>query len=138
MLASGAMPLAAYNLQATNSRGAKASCMSSEEHAIELLLRSPRFDIEEIMELFDIGDREFRELARTNPTIARLLKERRLGTLEPLAVQPHKCGVCGEWFLPYGADKQCSDPCKRTAQSDRLVRAQERKRTIHASAQRLT
>lgn len=112
--------------------------MSGAEHAIELLLRSPRFDIEEIMELFDVGDREFRELAHDNPTIARLLQERRLGKLKPLPVQPRKCGVCSEWFLPYGADRQCSDPCKRTAQADRRVRAQERKRTIHASAQRLT
>ena len=111
--------------------------MSGEEHAIELLLRSPRFDIEQIMELLDVGDREFRELARDNPNVARLLEERRLGTLKALPVQPRQCGVCGEWFLPYGADRQCSDPCKRTAQADRLVRAQERKRVVHASMQRL-
>ena len=112
--------------------------MSGEQHAIELLLRSPRFDVEQIMELLDVGDRVFRELVRDNPNIARLLEERRLGTLKPLAEQPRKCGVCGEWFLPYGADRQCSDPCKRTAQADRLVREQERKRAVHASMQRLT
>ena len=112
--------------------------MSGEQHAIELLLRSPRFDVEQIMELLDVGDREFRELVRDNPNIARLLEERRLGTLKPLAEQPRQCGVGGEWFLPYGSDRECSDPCKRTAQADRVVRAQERKRTVHASMQRLT
>lgn len=80
---------------------------------MELLLRSPRLDIGQIMELLDIGDREFRDFARSNPKIADLLERRRLGTLEPPAVEPRQCGSCEEWFLPYASDRYCSDACKR-------------------------
>lgn len=84
-----------------------------EENAMELLLRSVRLDIGQIMELLDIGDRELRDYARSNPKIADLLERRRLGTLQPLAVEPRQCGSCGEWFLPYASDRYCSDACKR-------------------------
>ena len=88
----------------------------TDETAVALLLRSTRLEIGQIMELMDIGDREFREMACRNQTIARRLEERRLGTLRELKSEPRACKACGEWFLPYGSDRYCSDGCKRTAQ----------------------
>ena len=86
-----------------------------EETAIALLLRSPHLEVGQIMELMDIGDREFRDMASRNGDIAQRLEERRLGTLRPIDSEPRCCKSCREWFVPYGHDRYCSDACKRTA-----------------------
>ncbi len=86
-----------------------------EETAIALLLRSPHLEVGQIMELMDIGDREFRDMASRNGDIAQRLEERRLGTLRPIDSEPRRCRSCREWFVPYGHDRYCSDACKRTA-----------------------
>ena len=82
------------------------------ENAIEHLLRSPRFDVGTIIDLFDVSDREFRDMARRNPVIEDLLKARRLGQLESRAKDPRECPACGEWFVPYGRARYCSDACR--------------------------
>ena len=92
---------------------------SVEEAAVALLLRSPHLEIGQIMELMDIGDREFRDMAGRNGAIAQRLQERRHGTLRPLNSEPRRCKSCNEWFLPYGSDRYCSDGCKRTGQLSR-------------------
>lgn len=107
--------------------------MTLEENAIELLLRSPKLDVGTIIDLLDVGDREFREMAKRNRTIARLLETRRLGELEPLTSDPVECPVCSEWFVPYGASKFCSDTCKTTGRIERIERAKERERGIPSS-----
>ena len=86
-----------------------------DEAAIALLLRSPHLEVGQIMELMDIGDREFRDMASRNGDIAQRLEERRLGTLRPIDSEPKCCKSCREWFVPYGHDRYCSDACKRTA-----------------------
>ena len=86
--------------------------MTLEEKAIELLLRSPRLDVGTIIDLLDVGDREFRDMARRNETICNLLEARRSGKLEPPTSEPAQCPVCTEWFVPYGASKYCSDACR--------------------------
>lgn len=93
--------------------------MELEESALELMLRSPRFDVGQIMELLDIGDREFREIAQRNERIARLLEERREGTLKPPKSEPRRCRSCKEWFMPYASDRYCSDNCKEVARLTR-------------------
>ena len=55
--------------------------MNIEENAVALLLRSPRLDVGTIMDLLDLGDREFREMTTRNPQIHKLLEARREGTL---------------------------------------------------------
>ena len=86
---------------------------SLEENAIALLLRSPSLDVGTIMDLLDVGDRDFREMARRNARIAELLEARRLGTLEPIKGEPKQCPACGEWFMPYASARFCSDTCKK-------------------------
>ena len=94
-----------------------------DETAVALLLRSPHLEVGQIMELMDIGDREFRDMASRNGDIAQRLEERRLGTLRPIKSEPRRCKSCREWFLPYGHDRYCSDACKRTAQCQKPHRA---------------
>ena len=86
--------------------------MTLEEKAIELLLRSPRLEAGTILDLLDVGDREFRDMARRNRTIARLLEARRAGQLKPPKSEPIQCPVCSEWFVPYGSSRFCSDTCR--------------------------
>lgn len=86
------------------------------ETAVLLLLRSPRFALGEILELLDIGEREFREIAKRNVKIGKLLEERRLGQLKPFDKEPRQCPQCREWYVPYGADRFCSDECKKAGQ----------------------
>jgi len=86
-----------------------------EETAVALLLRSPHLEVGQIMELMDIGDREFRDMVCRNSDIARLLEERRAGALRPIKAEPRRCRSCNEWFQPYGSDRFCSDSCKRAA-----------------------
>ena len=71
-----------------------------DEAAVALLLRSPHLEIGQIMELMDIGDREFRDMADRNHDIAERLEERRIGALQPLKSAPKRCKSCNEWFLP--------------------------------------
>lgn len=93
----------------------KAFTMTVEEKAIELLLRSPRLAAGTILDLLDVGDHEFREMAARNPTIAKLLEARRAGELRPPKSEPVTCAACGEWFVPYGAARFCSDTCRTAA-----------------------
>ena len=90
-----------------------------DETAVALLLRSPHLEVGQIMELMDIGDREFRDMASRNGDIAQRLEERRLGTLRPIKSEPRRCKSCREWFVPYGHDRYCSDACKHTAQCNK-------------------
>lgn len=89
--------------------------MTLEENAVELLLRSPKLDVGTIIDLLDVGDLEFRAMARRNPAIENLLETRRLGELEPLASEPIECPACSDWFVPYGSSRFCSDICKTTS-----------------------
>ncbi len=98
--------------------------MTLEEKAIELLLRSPRLEAGTILDLLDVGDREFREMALRNRTIARLLEARRAGALELPKSEPIECPVCAEWFVPYGSSRFCSDTCRTAG----LIRDQGRAR----------
>lgn len=82
------------------------------ENAIVHLLRSPRFDVGTIIDLFDVSDREFRDMAKRNPVIEDLLEARRLGKLERRVSEPLQCPACGEWFVPYGRARYCSDACR--------------------------
>ncbi len=86
--------------------------MTLEEKAIELLLRSPRLAAGTILDLLDVGDREFRDMAARNPTIAKLLEARRAGELTAPKSEPTQCAACGEWFVPYAAARFCSDTCR--------------------------
>ena len=98
--------------------------MTLEEKAIELLLRSPRLEAGTILDLLDVGDREFREMALRNRTIAKLLEARRAGALKPPKSEPIECPVCVEWFVPYGSSRFCSDTCRTAG----LIRDESRTR----------
>ena len=86
--------------------------MNLEENAVVLLLRSPHLGVGAIMDLLDLGDREFREMTARNPRIHQLLEARRDGTLSDIEVEPKQCLACSEWFIPYASERYCSDPCK--------------------------
>ncbi len=95
----------------TNSSGAH---LSDAEHALVLLLRSPRLSISTIMELLEIGDLEFRRLSQENEQIAQLLAARREGTLVPRQSQDvERCQGCDELYVPYAGRKVCSDTCAK-------------------------
>lgn len=96
--------------------------MTLEERAVELLLRSPRLPTGKILDLLDMGDREFREMALRNQNIARLLEARRTGKLKPPKSEPAQCAACEEWFVPYGAARFCSDACRTAG----LLRSESR------------
>lgn len=87
--------------------------------ALELLLRSPRLNIDTILRLLDIDERDFRTLVKTNPALGGLLKQRSQGLLELQGTEPRKCPMCKEWFLPYAGSKLCSDECKAADRIDR-------------------
>ena len=102
--------------------------MTLEEKAIELLLRSPRLEAGTILDLLDVGDREFREMARRNRTIAKLLEARRAGELKPPKSEPVQCPVCSEWFVPYGSSRFCSDTCRTAGRIRGEGRSRHRRR----------
>lgn len=102
--------------------------MTLEEKAIELLLRSPRLEAGTILDLLDVGDREFREMARRNRTIAKLLEARRAGALKPPTSEPIQCPVCSEWFVPYGSSRFCSDTCRTAGRFREGGRGRHRRR----------
>ncbi len=87
--------------------------------ALELLLRSPRLNIDTILRLLDIDERDFRDLVKANPAVGGLLKQRSQGLLELQGTEPRKCPMCKEWFLPYAGSKLCSDECKAADRIDR-------------------
>ena len=104
-----------------DSKAAKedAALNSTEDaaQALMLLLRSPRLSLSTIMELLEIGDREFRELSATNEQVARLLQARRDGTLVDRPVPDVlRCEGCGELYVPYAGRKVCSDTCAKICQ----------------------
>jgi len=90
-----------------------------QANALELLLRSPRLNIDTILRLLDIDERDFRALVKVNPALGGLLKQRSQGLLELPGTKPRKCPICSDWFLPYAGDKLCSDECKAADQIDR-------------------
>ena len=104
-------------------REAGAGTSSDEDRlqadALELLLRSPRLNIDTILRLLDIDEREFRALVKVNPALGGLLKQRSQGLLELPGTEPRKCPMCREWFLPYAGDRLCSDECKAADKIDR-------------------
>lgn len=102
--------------------------MTLEEKAIELLLRSPRLEAGTILDLLDVGDGEFREMARRNATIAKLLEARRAGDLKPPKSEPVQCPVCSEWFVPYGSSRFCSDTCRTAGRIRGEGRSRHRRR----------
>ena len=89
---------------------------------VMLLLRSPRLSVSLILELLDIGDAEFRQMCRDYPRIADLLEARRCGALQAETVEPVCCPGCGNWFLPYGGARQCSDECRQIVRIERASR----------------
>ena len=97
--------------------------MTLEEEAIMLLLRSPRLSVGTIIDLLEVSDREFRDMAQRNERIAALLARRRDGTLDQTPVEPAQCPACEEWFVPYAAARYCSDSCRSV---DRLRRPSAR------------
>lgn len=86
-----------------------------QESGAMLLLRSPRLSVSLVLELLDIGDAEFRRMCLDNARIAELLDARRNGTLELEPPDLVVCPGCGDWFLPYGGSRHCSDECRRIA-----------------------
>jgi hypothetical protein len=91
-----------------------------EETAAALLLRSPRLSVSRILELLDISDAEFRRMCAGNGRILELLEARRAGTLKSDPAEFATCPGCGDWFVPYGGARCCSDECRAI---DRIQRA---------------
>ena len=114
------------SLQNAISEPAKIARMSLVEEALALLLRSPRLEVSTIIELLDVGDREFREIVKRNTHIATLLDERRCGRLEAPRAEPTQCAACDDWFLPYAAARFCSDGCRNIARLQRVPRSRAR------------
>ena len=97
------------------------SFVTLEEQALSLLLRSPRLSLSQILELLDVGDAEFRAIALRNNSVANLLEARKEGTLQSEAPAPRQCPSCTDWFVPYGAARFCSDPCKSIGRLKRAI-----------------
>jgi len=105
-----------------------------EQKACKLLLRSPRLTISQIMSLMDIGDRQFRELIKTDKEIRRLIKQRKDGKLKPYQVETSQCLICEDLFRPYGSTDFCSDECAKTASIDRRKSRVEQLRAKHLTS----
>tara|TARA_Y100001934_G_scaffold142261_1_gene171175 strand:+ start:1842 stop:2222 length:381 start_codon:yes stop_codon:yes gene_type:complete len=86
-----------------------------EEQACELLLRSPRLSVSQVLELLDISDSEFRQMLKGNTEIATLIEQRKDGCLATTPVESKECPVCHDWFVPYASARYCSDACAQTA-----------------------
>ena len=52
---------------------------ATDAQALALLLRSPRLTVSQVLELLDLGDREFRTLCAEHANIRHLLELRRRG-----------------------------------------------------------
>jgi hypothetical protein len=97
------------------------SSVTLEEQALSLLLRSPRLSLSQILELLDVGDAEFRDIAARNQSVGNLLEARKEGTLQPETHAPRQCPSCTDWFVPYGSARFCSDPCKSIGRLTRAI-----------------
>jgi hypothetical protein len=93
-----------------------------EEAAAALLLRSPRLSVSRILDLLDISDAEFRIMYTRNRRIAELLEARRSGALTDEPADLATCPGCGEWFVPYGGARCCSDECRTIARIEGVFR----------------
>jgi hypothetical protein len=96
---------------------------SLEEAAAALLLRSPRLTVSRILDLLDISDAEFRAMCTRNRRITELLEARRTGDLVAEPADFATCPGCGDWFVPYGGARCCSDECRTIARIERDCRA---------------
>jgi hypothetical protein len=96
---------------------------SLEEAAAMLLLRSPRFSLSRILDLLDVSDAEFRAMCARNGRIAELLEARRTGSLVAASTDIATCPGCGDWFVPYGGARCCSDECRTISRIEGICRA---------------
>jgi len=95
---------------------------SLEEAAAALLLRSPRLSVSRILDLLDISDAEFRGMCARNQRICELLEARRTGALAAEPADFATCPGCGDWFVPYGGARCCSDECRTIARIEGMRR----------------
>jgi hypothetical protein len=96
---------------------------SVEEAAAMLLLRSPRLSVSRILDLLDVTDAQFREMCARNRRITELLEARRTGTLADEPADLVTCPGCGDWFVPYGGARCCSDECRIISRIEGICRA---------------
>lgn len=94
-----------------------------EEAAAVLLLRSPRLSVSRILDLLDLTDAEFRAMCTRNSRIRELLEARRMGTLVAEPADIATCPGCGDWFVPYGGARCCSDECRTITRIKGIRRA---------------
>ncbi len=94
-----------------------------EEAAAALLLRSPRLSVSRILDLLDVSDAEFRAMCARNDRIRDLLEARRVGTLVAEPADIATCPACGDWFVPYGGARCCSDECHTITRIRGICRA---------------
>jgi len=93
------------------------------EAAAVLLLRSPRLSVSRILDLLDVSDAEFRAMCARNSRIRELLEARRIGTLVAEPPDIATCPACGEWFVPYGGARCCSDECRTITRIEGIRRS---------------
>lgn len=86
-----------------------------QESAATLLLRSPRLSVSLVLDLLDISDAEFRNLAQDNAKISALLEKRKRGELQTEQADLKTCPVCEDLFVPYAGRRYCCDECTRIA-----------------------
>ena len=108
---------------ATMTDAAPRANTSLEEAAAVLLLRSPRLSVSRILDLLDVTDAEFRAMCARNGRIVELLEARRSGLLVDEQRDVVTCSGCGEWFVPYGGSRCCSDECRTISRIQRACRA---------------
>lgn len=96
---------------------------SLEEAAAVLLLRSPRLSVSRILDLLDVSDADFRAMCARNSRITELLEARRTGALLDAHADLVTCPGCGEWFVPYGGARCCSDECHTISRIHGICRA---------------
>jgi hypothetical protein len=97
--------------------------VSLEEAAATLLLRSPRLSVSRILDLLDVSDAEFRAMCARNNRITELLEARRNGALDTERADFATCPGCGDWFVPYGGARCCSDECRTIVRIAGICRA---------------
>ncbi|MGA1372416.1 MAG: hypothetical protein ACO3Z6_12505 [Pseudomonadales bacterium] len=80
--------------------------------AAVLLLRSPRWSVTEVLELLEIGDREFHALVQSDRRLARVLEARAAGA--GVTMVERQCVVCGDAYVTAThRDHCCSSACAR-------------------------
>ncbi|HAR31683.1 MAG TPA: hypothetical protein DCR65_09150 [Gammaproteobacteria bacterium] len=86
--------------------------------AAVLLLRSPRWSVTDVLELLEIGDREFHALVRADRRLARVLEARAAGT--GVTMVERSCVVCGDAYVTAThRDHCCSSACARISRMRR-------------------